>query len=43
MGGGIIPRHTLKEKIVQAIRVLFDKVGLKKINPYKRYDFSFNK
>lgn len=41
--GGIIPRHTLKEKIVQAIRVLFDKVGLKKINPYKRYDFSFNK
>ena len=39
----MIPKHTSKEKIINIIREFCDKIGIKKKNPFKRYDFDFNK
>lgn len=39
--GDMIPKHTLKEFIVNIIREILDKSGIKKKVPYKRYDFTF--
>lgn len=39
----MIPKHTLKEKIINIIREFCDKTGIKKKVPFKRYDFNFNK
>lgn len=37
----MIPKHTVKEKIINFIRVFCDKTGIKKQVPYKRFDFYF--
>lgn len=36
-----IPRHTIGEKMLNLFRVIFDVLGVKKQNPFKRYDFKF--
>lgn len=38
----MIPKHTLKDKLQNLIRVVCDKIGIKKAIPWKRYDFDFH-
>lgn len=37
----IIPKHTFVERLMNICRRTCDKLGLKKMNPYQRYDFKF--
>lgn len=39
--GGIIPKHTLPEMLLNMVRGLLDKTKIRRKVPFKRYDFDF--
>lgn len=41
--GGMIPKHTLFEVLINIVREILDKTRIKRKIPFKRYDFNFEK